>query len=71
MDGFGFLEALRLDPLTGSIPVVVLTARERAEVLRDPRARLADAVLQKPFRLAALLTAVDSALALGQARGAG
>ncbi len=70
LDGFGFLEALRRDPLTQITPVIVLTAREREDVLRDPRARLADAVLQKPFRLAALLAAVDSALALGQRRGA-
>jgi two-component system chemotaxis response regulator CheY len=55
MDGYGFLDARRLQPALASIPVIVVTA---AHVL--DRARLGDLtpVIPKPIQLPQLMTAL-------------
>jgi CheY-like chemotaxis protein len=55
MDGYGFLDARRLQPLLASIPVIVVTA---AHVL--DRARLGDLtpVIPKPIQVPQLMTAL-------------
>jgi len=55
MDGAGFLERLRADPATSSIPVVLMTGTRHA----GGAVAAADAVLEKPFELEELLGVVS------------
>jgi CheY-like chemotaxis protein len=55
MDGARFLERLRADPATTSIPVVLMTGTRHA----GGAVAAADAVLEKPFDLEELLGAVN------------
>jgi len=62
LDGFGVLRALRDDPLTRSIPVVVYTVRD---LTHDERQRLeadAQAIVRKGTGAQSLLTAIGSML---------
>jgi diguanylate cyclase len=62
LDGFGLVEALREDPQTQQIPVILLTARaDRADV-RQGMNLGADDYLTKPFQRDELLSAVRSRL---------
>lgn len=54
MDGARFLERLRADPATTSLPVVLMTGTRHA----GGAVAAADAVLEKPFELEELLGAV-------------
>lgn len=47
MDGYAVLRAVRADPSTAAIPVVLLTARSKPA--RDTPTELADATITKPF----------------------
>ena len=47
LDGFGVLDAMRVDPSLARIPVVVLTAKSLTEAERQFLARTAARVLQK------------------------
>jgi CheY-like chemotaxis protein len=63
MDGWAAVQLLKADTRTGRIPVLAITANVLPEAGRRARAVGCDAFLVKPFRLAALLKALDSLLA--------
>src|SRR5512139_4087577 len=58
LDGSGLCEALRDDPSTSHVPVVILTSNKDLETRRRARAAGAREVLQKPIQPHALLEAV-------------
>lgn len=59
LDGAGLCEALRKDPRTKGVPVVILTSNTDADTRRRARAAGAREVLQKPIQPAALIEAVN------------
>src|SRR5687767_3872156 len=63
MDGWTAVQQLKADTRTARIPVLAVTADALREAEQRARAVGCDALLVKPFRLAALLTALDSLLA--------
>jgi DNA-binding response OmpR family regulator len=63
MDGWHVLEALRADPSTGTIPVVMLTARVQGEDQVRGWAGGASDYIMKPFSPVALLETLRSVLA--------
>ncbi|MGY1723022.1 ATP-binding protein [Blastococcus sp. SYSU DS0533] len=62
VDGFELLRALRADPATRDVPVIVLTARAGQEASVEGLEAGADDYLAKPFRAAELLARVRVAL---------
>ncbi|NMH98439.1 SpoIIE family protein phosphatase [Pseudonocardia acidicola] len=68
LDGFGLLAALRADPHTATLPVIVLSARAGQEAAIEGLAAGADEYLIKPFTAAELLARVRSVLTLAQVR---
>jgi DNA-binding response OmpR family regulator len=62
MDGFGVLEALRDDPRTMGIPVVMLSALTGEDVEARCLAMGAAAYVRKPFQAGSLLGAMGSVL---------
>ena len=62
MDGFGFLHALRADPFTEAVPVIMLTSGDPHDpdhVAREPRP---DAFIKKSSDFGPLLSEVRAAL---------
>lgn len=59
LDGQDVLHALKNDPATAMIPVIVMSAV--ASVLKPEERLLVEAVVRKPFELDDLLTAVERA----------
>jgi PAS domain S-box-containing protein len=68
VDGFALLHALRSDPLTATIPVILLSARAGEESTIEGLEAGADDYLVKPFSSLELLARVRSALLLGRLR---
>ena len=68
LDGFGLLEALRADPRTSGVPVIMLTARAGEECPVDIMQRGADDFLMKPFRARELLARVAAHLQMARMR---
>ncbi len=68
LDGFGLLKLLRLNPLTKSIPVVLLSARAGEEARTEGLDAGADDYLTKPFTARELLTRVSAHLRLARLR---
>jgi len=68
LDGFGFLRALRQNPLTRTIPVILLSARAGEDPLVEGLQAGADDYLAKPFSARELLARVDAALRLARVR---
>src|SRR5262249_48286776 len=64
VDGYQFIHAVRGDPETAEIPLVVLSALAQDEHTFAGYLSGADAYLQKPVGLDDLLAAVDQAIAL-------
>ena len=62
MNGLEVLEALRNNPVTSGIHIIMLTARDQKEDIDRGLAAGADAYLVKPFSPLVLLKAVDEAL---------
>jgi signal transduction histidine kinase/DNA-binding response OmpR family regulator len=62
LDGFAALEALRTDPATASIPLILLSARAGEDAAADGLARGADDYIIKPFVAADLMARVDALL---------
>jgi diguanylate cyclase (GGDEF)-like protein len=62
LDGFGLIEALRRDPQTQQIPVILLTARADRSDIRQGMNLGADDYLTKPFQRDELLAAITSRL---------
>jgi DNA-binding response OmpR family regulator/anti-sigma regulatory factor (Ser/Thr protein kinase) len=69
LDGFGVVKALRADPRTRDVPIVVLSARAGEEASVEGLAAGADDYLVKPFSARDLLARVRANLELGQLRG--
>src|SRR5438876_11156435 len=60
MDGLELLRHLRADPATGSVPVILLTAKDNLQDVVGGLELGADDYLVKPFRMAELLARVHS-----------
>jgi len=70
LDGFGLLRALRSDPATRELPVIMLSGRaDASDRATDPRLE-ADDYLIKPFTTHELLARVRKHLALARTRAA-
>ena len=70
LDGFGLLHALREDPRTRELPVVLLSARAGEEATVEGIQAGADDYLVKPFAARELLARVSSHLELSHLRAA-
>lgn len=68
LDGIGFLRALRANPLTKTIPVILLSARAGEDYLVEGLQAGADDYLTKPFSARELLARVDAVLRLARVR---
>jgi signal transduction histidine kinase len=68
MDGFALLAALRQNPATRSVPVIMLSARAGEEARIDGVDAGADDYLTKPFSARELLARVDAQLKLARLR---
>ncbi|MET7735377.1 SpoIIE family protein phosphatase [Streptomyces sp. NPDC005402] len=68
MDGFELVRALRADPRTARLPIVLLTARAGEEESVQGRHAGADDYLTKPFSARQLLARVRTGLELSQLR---
>ena len=68
LDGFGLLRALREDPRTRSVPVVMLSARAGEESRVEGLTSGADDYLIKPFSAKELVARVRTHLELGRLR---
>jgi PAS domain S-box-containing protein len=68
LDGFGLLKALRENPLTAAVPVIMLSARAGEEARVEGLQAGADDYLTKPFSARELLARVGGTLALARAR---
>ena len=66
MDGFALLRALRSDPGTNSIPVVLLTARAGEESRVEGLEQGADDYIVKPFSARELLARVSARIEIAQ-----
>ncbi|MEP0921784.1 ATP-binding protein [Leptolyngbya sp. ST-U4] len=68
LDGFGLLQALRTDPQTREIPIILLSARAGEEARIEGLEAGADDYLVKPFSARELLARVEATLKLAQLR---
>jgi len=68
LDGFGLLQALRADPQTQEIPIILLSARAGEEARIEGLAAGADDYLTKPFSAKELLARVEATLKLAHLR---
>jgi signal transduction histidine kinase/DNA-binding NarL/FixJ family response regulator len=68
MDGFALLAALRQNPATSTVPVIMLSARAGEEARIDGIDAGADDYLTKPFSARELLARVDAQLKLARLR---
>lgn len=68
LDGFGLLHALRGDPATSTLPVILLSARAGEEARVEGVQHGADDYLVKPFSARELLARVSTHLELGRIR---
>ncbi|HVY93569.1 MAG TPA: PAS domain S-box protein, partial [Bryobacteraceae bacterium] len=68
LDGFGLLNALRADPATLNVPVILLSARAGEEARSEGMQAGADDYLVKPFSARELLARVGAHLRLARAR---
>jgi PAS domain S-box-containing protein len=68
LDGLGLLSALRMDPRTAAVPVLLLTARAGEEASGEGLAAGADDYLVKPFAAADLISRVRANIELARLR---
>jgi PAS domain S-box-containing protein len=68
LDGFGLLQALRADPVTRTIPVMLLTAREGEESRVEGLAAGADDYMVKPFSARELLARAATHVEMARVR---
>ena len=69
LDGFGLVSALRADPRTRHVPIVLLSARAGSAEAVAGLAVGADDYLTKPFSAQELIARVRANVELGQLRG--
>ncbi len=67
-DGFELVAALRADPRTHDVPIILLSARAGEEARADGMRSGADDYLVKPFSARELLSRVEARIALASAR---
>lgn len=63
MDGWEVLDALRSDPSTADLPIVMVTAHGDSDTAARARKAGADGFISKPFRPAELRRIIDEHLA--------
>ncbi|MEH2290485.1 ATP-binding protein [Nostoc sp.] len=68
LDGFGLLQALRADPQTQKVPIILLSARAGEEARVEGLEGGADDYLIKPFSARELLARVEAALKMARLR---
>ena len=68
LDGFGLLQALRADPRTSGVPVILLSARAGEESRIEGMQEGADDYMVKPFSAKELLARVTAHLKMAQMR---
>lgn len=68
VDGFQLLRALRADPVTKSIPIILLSARAGEEATIEGLEALADNYLIKPFSARELMARVEAQLQMSRLR---
>ncbi|RCJ20276.1 histidine kinase [Nostoc sp. ATCC 43529] len=68
LDGFGLLQALRSDPQTKKVPIILLSARAGEEARVEGLEAGADDYLIKPFSARELLVRVEAALKMARLR---
>jgi PAS domain S-box-containing protein len=68
LDGFGLLSALRADPATAAIPVILLSARAGEEASVEGLSAGATDYLAKPFTVRELLARVGAHIEMARAR---
>ena len=68
LDGFGVLRAIRKDPATASIPIVLLSARAGEEAKVEGLEAGADDYLVKPFAARELLARVNANIQMAELR---
>jgi PAS domain S-box-containing protein len=68
LDGFGLLKALRDDPMTRTVPVILLSARAGEESRVEGLGAGADDYLVKPFAARELIARVNAHLEMARAR---
>ncbi|HEX3270658.1 MAG TPA: PAS domain S-box protein, partial [Ktedonobacterales bacterium] len=68
LDGFGLLQALRDDPRTATLPVILLSARAGEEATLEGLAAGADDYLVKPFSAQEVLSRVAARLEIAHLR---
>lgn len=68
LGGFGLLQALRADPRTGNVPVILLSARAGEEARVEGLTAGADDYLVKPFGARELVARVGGSLQLARMR---
>lgn len=68
LDGFGLVQAIKQDPATATIPVILLSARAGDEAAVEGLDRGADDYLSKPFSARELLARVRTQLAITRTR---
>jgi PAS domain S-box-containing protein len=66
LDGFGLLQALRADPQTRKVPIILLSARAGEEARVEGLEAGADDYLIKPFSARELLARVEAALKMAR-----
>ena len=66
LDGFELLEAIRRDPRTAAVPIMVLSARSGAEAASEGLRRGADDYLPKPFVAEELVARVHANVSRGR-----
>ncbi|BAZ31267.1 multi-sensor hybrid histidine kinase [Cylindrospermum sp. NIES-4074] len=68
LDGFGLLQALRADPQTRKVPIILLSARAGEEAKVEGLEASADDYVIKPFSARELLARVEAALKMARLR---
>ncbi len=66
LDGFDVIEALRADPKTQGVQVIVLTARASTDVLQEALEAGADDYVSKPFHIGEVAARVDAHLRIAR-----
>ncbi|OKH37822.1 hypothetical protein NIES2119_11745 [[Phormidium ambiguum] IAM M-71] len=69
LDGFELLEALRADPRTREVPIILLSARAGGDAIAEGLQAGADDYLIKPFSAQELISRVTTHLQMAQLRG--